>query len=184
MMKYLATIIILCLLLFFVWYEGMRYDTEEAGWQTARPPVPIGPPIKIIYKTSDFAIKGEFKEAVLKILSENGVDYGSQWLLSCPKCSCAMLRKENKGDLFKGFITNFHFAYCPARWPDLEKWQDGLTFIYNFSAESQNNQVYCNKCLYPLGTDWKVVDLNEEPPQYIEIENDETVIFKALKFIE
>lgn len=102
------------------------------------------------YQTSEFQTRETMGDSLLKILClQNNIDYDNDsFVFSCPKCVMGggRIQQSLTGSLYYGFITTY---------PELEKLASGESVVLG----SDQSQTYCNKCRYPIGTDWNIIKL-------------------------
>ena len=102
-----------------------------------------------VYQTSEFQERISVGYPLLELLCKRHnidiEDVNDSYIISCPKCiyGGARMQKSPTGSLYYGF----HLAY-----PELEKLRPGESAI----VSTTHSQIYCNKCLYPIGSDWKI----------------------------
>lgn len=95
---------------------------------------------------------GGFTEELIKDLCEHhGIDHELEYTFTCPKCckGGAFIRKSKLGSTYYNFILNY---------PILEELKPGETYEYSEKV----GQSYCGKCRYPVGTDWKILEPNQQ----------------------
>ena len=109
---------------------------------------------KAEFQTSEFQTRDTFGDKLLKTLCKrDGIDYDNgSFVFTCPKCTegGARIQQSPMGSVYYGF----HTAY-----PELEKLAPGESAVIG----ADHSETYCAKCLYPVGTDWKIIDLNPDP---------------------
>jgi hypothetical protein len=67
------------------------------------------------------------------LCKKQGVDYSENWYIFCPNCKCGASLINSKNGLYTyGFLS----ACLPVK-------------------------LYCDKCFYPAGSDWKVIESKE-----------------------
>ena len=103
-----------------------------------------------IYQTSEFQVRVPAGDLLLEILcKEHDIsieDVNDFYIISCPKCiyGGARIQSSSSGSLYYGF----HIAY-----PKLEKLKPNESVV----IDGRLSRTYCNKCLYPIGTDWNII---------------------------
>ena len=99
------------------------------------------------YQTSEFQWKGSInREYSDMMLGLHGLKHDEGWRIDCPKC-------ENLGASIKRLVN--------TGWTDYRLFTNTMDFD-DLYAPYEGCQWYCRKCLYPLGTDWKIVKLGVE----------------------
>lgn len=159
----------IAMLLILVYLSCVCWIGYEAGWQTgwqkgydkAWADYELGfehgrrsqHDYKPEYQTSEFQTRDTFGDKLLKTLCEReGIDYDNdEFLFTCPKCTKggARIQQSPAAAVYYGFITKYpELESCPSN--------EGVAMTTDFS------QTYCYNCLYPVGTDWKIIDLGEQ----------------------
>lgn len=100
-------------------------------------------------QTSIYQHSGYTSELVEQMCEAQGIDYkNGKYLFTCPKCiTGGAHQKQNKE-----FSVYFRWY---TDYPVVDKLSPGETAMYN----GDYGQTYCGKCYYPIGTDWKLIDL-------------------------
>lgn len=115
-----------------------------------------------IYKrelqTSKYQWTGYMDDLAEILCEQRGIAYEVNeptlgYKIVCPKCVCggALYQQEQRASMHYGF----HHVTPGV----LEKLKSDESVDLSVDYRGQT---YCAKCLYPVGTDWKIVDLSEK----------------------
>lgn len=165
-MKKVVVVIIVVYLFCFGWFMGDRKGNTtgwQRGYEKAWADYELGfkhgrrsqHDYKAEFQTSEFQWTG-YMDGLAEILCEQeGIAYEVNeptlgYKIVCPKCVCggALYQQEQTASMYYGF----HYV------SELEKLKPDESV--DLSVDHRG-QTYCAKCLYPVSTDWKIVDLSE-----------------------
>lgn len=106
-------------------------------------------------QTSEFQWRGSIEELAKVLCEREGIAYEVNeptlgYKIVCPKCSCggALYQKGRDAALYYGFHHRSELEELNA--------EESVNL-----GKRNYGQTYCAKCLYPLGTDWKIIDLSD-----------------------
>jgi len=106
-------------------------------------------------QTSEFQWKGDLGDLAKILCEQEGIEFNIDiptkgYLLTCPHCikGGAFVQQSSSGSM----CYNFH--YKPENVLPNRKRTDSIDLL-----EDYRGQTYCGKCMYPVGTDWKIIDL-------------------------
>lgn len=80
----------------------------------------------------------------------NHIDPNGRWRIECPLCKTAYVEKTTNGD----FPHDLSFCYFLGVALDLIREPQRAADYYSYGYA----KVFCSRCLYPLGMDWRVFD--------------------------
>jgi len=105
-------------------------------------------------RESEHLWEGVYVEDLIEDLCcENNIDYGDNWVLSCPECSGVhYIYFKNKGAL----ITRFLFVSKDI----IDEIKPGESA--EISMGPGKTLVYCDICKYPLGYEWQLLGYGGE----------------------
>ncbi|HEB31333.1 MAG TPA: hypothetical protein ENI15_10730 [Spirochaetes bacterium] len=125
-------------------------------------------------QTSPYQWDGVLGEEYLELMcSKHGIDYHADratlgYRIECPKCEpgwCPAWDSNSKAEGTGGAFYEYRsdgqtiFRFLAA-WPKIEKLEAGESVL----MEAGDSRSYCGECGYPVGTDWRVIDLEKPEP--------------------
>lgn len=112
---------------------------------------------KAEFQTSEFQWTGYMEDLAEILCEQEGIVYEVNeptlgYKIVCPKCICGggLYQQEHDGSMYYGF------HHMPATELTELKSDESVDLSVEYRG-----QTYCAKCLYPIGTDWKIIDLTE-----------------------
>lgn len=147
--------------------EGLKAGQDRFEWE---------------YQTSDYEWNDSFdtEDLVSYLCERENIDPNKPHIFSCPKCSIGGARIEY------GATCNTYFGFHTI-------YQAGKLASDEFTDHNKNiSSTYCAKCLYPLGTDWRIEGMECDPngieviPCEIKIESgyEDNFIIEKCTFID
>jgi len=94
------------------------------------------------------------EEYIEEICYRNHIDPNGKWHIGCPLCKHAFIEKTTDDRNFPYELSFCNFLFVAQE--IIDKIEPGESVTIDILGG--NSRVYCNKCLYPLGMDWRVFD--------------------------
>lgn len=102
---------------------------------------------------SIYQVSGDTTPMLKAMCASQGIDYeNGEYIFTCPKCKTggAHQKQTKTCSVYFNWYTDY---------PVIDKLSPGEVATFN----GDYSQTYCGKCYYPIGTDWKLIDLIPKP---------------------
>ncbi len=150
----------------FIW--GMSVGKADGAKQMARHI--LNPIFEDEFQTSEYEWLGFLDSTFIQFVCDEqgiGIDVNEgDWRIECPKCESGVAPEFGDGEESTGgaFVEKTLDTWTVCRFRT--NWihvADKLSPGESVNVTFEGSRLYCANCLYPLGIDWKIIDLNPDP---------------------